>query len=418
MKLRHRGERVIGNIKQEDRKPMLYTAGSPTFTPTDTSTGETPIKQEDTKEHKSLLLQPHDDFGENDYYYRCDICETRMADFKSVLEHRTSIHYIDKRYSKPKVKNIDMEPDVHNPNFYCKSCERSYDDTYAYRQHLRRVHYMVLKPLPIWKAPLNDIVPDPNDPSLHCRACNHTYTRKDYYQKHCRNAHGMTSVKTANQSSTSSSLMDTYCQACDRRLSSIHTYRNHLRTTHKVHSRPKQQKKSDVLPNVDDPNLYCRSCEKKSTNKKAFKDHLMLVHSIFQATPRKKSRLEPNVNDPNNYCCACKKTYSSRGAYRRHLHTVHRILLQSSRKNDDRTDLPNSHDPNNYCNVCRKSFETRSKYRNHCKSVHFMMLCHFSIVHPDAKINTNHPDLYCAQCEHSYARKSDFRKHLRVVHKI
>ncbi|KAL9538932.1 hypothetical protein MBANPS3_010570, partial [Mucor bainieri] len=70
---------------------------------------------------------------------------------------------------------MDEEPDIHNPNFYCKSCESRYKDMYAYRQHLRFVHYMVLKRIPRWKAPRNDIVPDPNDPNLYCRACDHTY---------------------------------------------------------------------------------------------------------------------------------------------------------------------------------------------------------------------------------------------------
>ncbi|KAL9543199.1 hypothetical protein MBANPS3_008230 [Mucor bainieri] len=421
MKLRDRTKRVMPNIKQEDRKSALTIAEATISITTDTTnTVELTIKQEDAKEDEALLKQ-HGEFSEKDYYYRCDICEIKMTDLKSVLEHRHSIH-IDKRYtSNRKIKNIDTEPDIHDHNFYCKSCERRYNNKKIYRSHLKAVHYMVLKPLHNWKARDNNVFPDPDpdDPNLYCRACDHTYARKSSYNRHCQYLHGMKHVKVANQHSTMpSSLMDTYCQVCDRRFARPNSYRRHLFTIHKVDWRLTQQTQSNILPNANDPNFYCCSCSKKMANKESFKHHLMQVHSIFQSAPRKKSRLNPDVNNPNNHCRVCQRTYPSKGRYRLHLRMVHHVALPPLRGNHSRTDLPDPYNPIRYCSVCKKTYESLSAYRVHCKCVHFMSLNHASIVNPDAEININNPDLYCAQCERTYTTKYYFKQHFKVVHKI
>ncbi|KAL9552341.1 hypothetical protein MBANPS3_003802 [Mucor bainieri] len=150
---RGRMKHALCSIKQEDTKHDSAIPGSFTSAATDiSSTVEPTIKQEDAKEDKELLKQ-NGDFGNKGYYYRCDRCELKMVDLKSVLEHRNLIHIIDQRFNNTKIKNINTEPDVHDPNFYCKSCERSYKDRNKYRQHLKCAHYMVLKPIPSWKAP-------------------------------------------------------------------------------------------------------------------------------------------------------------------------------------------------------------------------------------------------------------------------
>ncbi|KAL9536615.1 hypothetical protein MBANPS3_012513 [Mucor bainieri] len=421
MKLRDRTKRILalGNIKQEDRKPALTIAERTTSIPTNTTnTDELTVKQEDTKEDESMFKQ-HGEFSERDYYYRCDMCEMKMTDLKSVLEHRKSTHQIKTSDSRT-IKHMNTEPDIHDANFYCKSCERSYKNRDKYRHHLRHVHYMILKPIPYWKAPRNDMVPDPDDPNSYCRACDHTYRRKSYYKQHCRYVHGMKHVKVTSQSSTtSSSLMDTYCQVCDKRFASLDYYREHLFVIHKVDWRTLQRKrKKDISPNVSDLNFYCRSCEKKLSTKYSYKNHLMLVHSIFQSAPRKKSKLKPGVNDPNNYCRACQKTYPSKGRYREHLRLAHQMTLPLLKGNISRTDLPDPYNSSHYCSVCMKTYATLAAYRYHCRRVHFMTLSHASIVNSDAEININDPDLYCAQCEHTFTDKSGFRRHLRAVHSI
>ncbi|KAL9555006.1 hypothetical protein PS6_003094 [Mucor atramentarius] len=197
MKLRDRKKRVLDHIKQEDDKPDLTLINASSSTVNVSSSWNRGIKQEDTKNDSNLPQQDHG-FGEGkDYYYRCDICKQRMPTVISVLQHRKLIHNLKRRHLS-KIKDINTEPDIHDPNFYCKSCKVDYNDRKGYRQHLKSAHYMVLKPIPSHQIPQSSIVPDPDDPNLYCRACDHTYSSKTIYKQHCRCTHGITSVKIAN----------------------------------------------------------------------------------------------------------------------------------------------------------------------------------------------------------------------------
>ncbi|KAL0144472.1 C2H2-type zinc finger transcription factor [Mucor lusitanicus] len=287
MKLRARKKSFSSKIKQEDHKPNLINAQSSTTEVANTGTFDLTIKQEDSKDHK-VLLEQHGKFGSKDYYYCCDICGQRFPNLKSVLDHRKSNQIIRLSRSTTMAKNLDKEPDLYNPDFYCESCEKGYSNQRAYRSSNTKT----------------DITPDPNDPNFYCRACNVTYKHKKTYKDHCRYAHGLKPAIFANQASSSGSLTDSYCQTCDKRLSTIASYRKHLHDVHKVYIKQIQQKRSDILPNVNDPDFYCRSCKKKMKSKKAFAQHLQLIHCIFKSAPRQ-SKLKPDVDDPNNYCRAC-----------------------------------------------------------------------------------------------------------------
>ncbi|KAL0135510.1 C2H2-type zinc finger transcription factor [Mucor lusitanicus] len=418
MKLRARKKSFLSNIKQEDCKPTLSNAQLSTTEVAKYSTIDLPIKQEDSKDHK-VSLEQHDKFGSKGYYYRCDICNKGLPNLKSVLEHRKSNHISSLYNSTTMAKNLDKEPDLYNPDFYCKSCEKGYSDRHTYRNHLRAVHFMVLKRLQIRMTQKINVTPDPNDPNLHCKACNFTYKCKSYYMKHCRYTHGLNPPEFANQtsSSSSSSLTDSYCQTCDKRLSSIQSYRRHLFLVHKVNIRQIQRKQKDVLPNVNDPNFYCHSCEKKMASKHSFSQHLRWVHSIFKSAPPQ-SKLKPDIDDPNNYCRACQKTYSSKGVYRAHLRLVHQMILPLLRVDVNHKQLPDPYSRDNYCSVCKKKYVQAGYYRQHCKNAHLMVLDHHSIVNPNAEINVNDPDFYCSQCERSLSSEMNFKRHLERVHSI
>ncbi|KAL0141271.1 C2H2-type zinc finger transcription factor [Mucor lusitanicus] len=347
MKLRARKKSFPSNIKQEDCKPThINNAQSSTIKVAKTGTLDLTIKQEDSKDHKVLLKQ-HGKLGSKDYYYGCDFCNQRLPNLKSVLEHRKSNH-VNKLFRCTKVKNLDKEPDLYDPDFYCKSCEKGYRNKKAYRAHLRYVHYMVLQQLPKRATQKTDIAPDPNDPNFYCRACDFTYKTKIYYKSHCRYAHGLNPAESANETSSSGSLKDSYCQTCDKRLSSICSYRKHLFLIHKVAVRKTQRKRNDILPNVNDSNFYCHSCEKKMASKARFKQHLKYVHSIFQSAPPQ-SELKPDVNDPNNYCRACQKTSSSRSNYRAHLRMVHQMIIPLLSGHANHKQLPDPYNPDYYC---------------------------------------------------------------------
>ncbi|KAL0135596.1 C2H2-type zinc finger transcription factor [Mucor lusitanicus] len=348
MQLSSRKKSFPSNIKQEDCKPTtLINAQLPTTEVANTSTFDLTIKQEDSKDHK-VSLEQHGKFGSKSYYYRCDICYQRFPNLKSVLEHRKSNHIGRRLSNHTMVKSLDKEPDLYNPDFYCKSCEKDYSNKNTYRAHLRGVHFMVLKPLRGQTAQKIDATPDPNDPNLHCKACNFTYQRKSYYKDHCRYTHGLNLAEFAKQTSSSSSLTDSYCQICDKRLSSMSYYRQHLFVVHNINIKQIQQKRNDILPNMDDPNFYCHSCEKKMKSKKAFRRHLRLVHFIFRSAPSQ-SELKPDVDDPNNYCRACEKNYASRGKYRVHLRLVHQMIIPLLEGSGSHMKLPDPYNRDYYC---------------------------------------------------------------------
>ncbi|KAL0138376.1 C2H2-type zinc finger transcription factor [Mucor lusitanicus] len=375
MKLRARKKSFPNNIKQEDCKPTaLINAQSSSIKVASTSSFDPAIKLEDSKDHKVLLKQQSKSVSK-DYYYCCDVCKQRLPNLKSVLEHRKSNHISKPYKSTTIVKNLDKEPDVHNPDFYCSSCEKGYRHQHAYRYHLRCVHYMVLKRLHHRITPTIDIAPDPNDPNLHCRACNFTYKNIKSYKRHCRYAHGLKLAEFDNQTSSSGSLVESYCQTCDKRSSTMQNYRRHLLAIHK----------------------------KKMKSKYAFTQHLQLVHSIFKSAPPQ-TKEKPDIDDSNNYCRACQKNFLSIYNYRSHLRKVHQMMLPFLRVKVDHKQLPDPYNRDYYC--------------SHCRQVHFMTLDHHSIVNPKAKINVNGPDLYCSQCERSFTTNLCFKRHLGRVHSI
>ncbi|EPB91950.1 hypothetical protein HMPREF1544_01244 [Mucor circinelloides 1006PhL] len=389
MKLRDRQKRVSNDIKQEDKKAVINLINTPSSALNESDAYSFNIKQEDTKNDSSLLQQDERLDEGKDYFYRCDICKTRMPNLKSVLQHRKSTHNV-RPSSHRIIKDINTEPDMHDPNFYCRSCKVIYKDRNKYRYHLRNVHFMVLKTILKSKSPRSTIVPDPDDPSLHCRACDSTYSHRSFYRQHCRYKHGMASVKISIARSKPDGIADTYCKICDVRLGSKQSYKIHLLTIHKVDWRLNQQK-SKNMPDVNDPNFYCCACEKKLSCKGSFKLHLIAVHAMYLSAP-KKIDLELDTDDPNNNCRVCEKNYSSKDTYRKHLRLVHHMDLPRLRGKAYLGSLPDPNDPHHYC--------------------------HQSISNPNAIININHPDLYCAQCEHSYSTKSSFKRHLIRVHNL
>ncbi|KAF1805909.1 hypothetical protein FB192DRAFT_1365123 [Mucor lusitanicus] len=400
MKLKDGCKRAPDSIKLEDAKIACDL---------DELLSSTENPDSDTDSHALCSGE----FGSKDYYYRCDICHEKLPNLKSVLEHRDADH-VNERRKDTIVKNLDIQPDVHSPDFYCESCEKYYLSKDTYRCHLRGVHFMVLKPLYNRKARTIDNTPNPNDPNFYCRACKLTCAGKGAFRRHCKYAHGLNPAKYKSPISFSSGTAKSHCQICDKHLSNVTACRRHYFLIHKMDIRQAQQEQKNIMPNVNLTDLYCYSCEKKLANETTFERHLQLIHSIFKSAPPE-NELKPDIDDPNNYCRACQKTFCSRGSYRTHLRVVHQMTLSSLKSNEQ---LPDPYNRDYYCSVCKKKYPVVTLYRRHCKEVHFMTLKHPSIVNPNAEINVNDPKLHCAQCERSFCNKVMFKRHLIQIHGI
>lgn len=121
-------------------------------------------------------------------YYSCRICKERKPDFISLLNHRRSVHNINIIYKT--IKHVNLEPDVYDPNRYCRACEKTFGLRKNYLQHLRGIHDMVL---PLLKGrPKASIIPDPYDVSHNCCSCNKAYGSQQNYRRHLKSVHKMT----------------------------------------------------------------------------------------------------------------------------------------------------------------------------------------------------------------------------------
>ncbi|KAL9557104.1 hypothetical protein MBANPS3_001561 [Mucor bainieri] len=128
--------------KEEDDSKDAFNTLNSSSDERDTTSGvsttrvKAEIKQEDMAKaalHSSL---EHIASG---YSYLCKRCDITFNSLKTVLNHRQSVH---NKHSK--IKHINVEPDINDPNDYCKSCESSYPKKHLYRIHLRETHHMIL----------------------------------------------------------------------------------------------------------------------------------------------------------------------------------------------------------------------------------------------------------------------------------
>ncbi|GAN01970.1 hypothetical protein MAM1_0014d01407 [Mucor ambiguus] len=283
MKLRDRKEHVLHNAKQEDLKLAFDITDSTTSGVNDPNSFDLALKQEDIKED-DMLLHQDDEFDKGNYSYRCTVCKMKMESFQSVLEHRSFIHDI-KLVKNRKIKNMDTEPDVYSLNSYCKPCEKGYKNAPVYRRHLKKAHYMILKPIYKWKPPRDDTVPDLHDP-------------------------------------------DFYCRSCERKLANKNTFKCHLAVVHALS--PSPPKKSEIKPDADDPDNHCRACQKTYRSQGRYGIHLRLMHQMTLPSLRVRDIQKDCLPDPNNarnYCTVCKKFYKTRTLYRAHCRSTHFMVF-------------------------------------------------------------------------------------------
>ncbi|KAK4518409.1 Translation machinery-associated protein 46 [Mucor velutinosus] len=385
------------------------------------SNGETNVKQEELAKSEVVLQD--------------NTVESRRSDINS---------------REQSVELGQVEPDIDDPNFYCRSCNYTLSNKSGYRSHLKKYHKMNLKPLvpirnpailPDWddpyqyckscnytyasrntykahckyfhkmKAPTRSAgIPDIRDPNSYCKVCNHTYKSKSSYITHCVIVHKIRRGQRFANPEATPDVQDpnNYCIRCDRTFCSRYAFRNHLFRIHQL----KLSLPNEIAPDIDDPNNHCRSCDKTFDSRYSFRIHLASIHFIGKL-PYEKSNAYPDVDDPNNYCRVCQRSYVSRAHYRTHLKGVHQMILRPQKNLNN---LPDPDDPNLYCRVCDKTKETLVSYREHCMQIHRMVLRHHSISNPNATIDITSRDNYCAQCEYRYSSKYAFVCHLQTVH--
>lgn len=310
------------------------------------------------------------DWSKQDYIYQCRICKEKESKFILLVEHSELVHNI--KYKGRAIKNIGLEPDIHDLNFYCQACETTYQSSNLFRSHLRMVHKMLLNSMHR-ESVLIGTNSDPDDPSLHCISCNYTF-------------------------------------------SSRNGYRDHLGHKHKVKQMPINRKdfkikNPDVLPEWDSTENYCRSCEYTYNSKTLYHRHCKDMHLMKPSIER------PDWNDPNFYCKICKSTHSSQGTYRKHCRYYHPKYPNPTIINPDV--LPDESDPNNYCKLCEKKYTGRCSYRRHLRFTHKMLGSpNFYKKPKDISPDINDRNNYCCSCDKTLSSKNAYKMHLLFIHSI
>ncbi|GAN01961.1 hypothetical protein MAM1_0014c01398 [Mucor ambiguus] len=411
------------------------------------------IKVETAEDYKKLS---HVEFINEEHYHYCNLCNSKMPNLKSVLDHFEVAHNMD-QFRCSSFKHVEMEPDVHDPNHYCKTCEKTFSSYPKYRQHLIFTHHIVFKPMQqaphssnvidistdqLLRCPLckvshqnkraydqhltqyhnvnllrlsmtsnMNVLPDWNDPNLYCPSCITTFNTEQAFKFHCRNIHYMKSPgKFPNKGLPDINDPNHYCKVCNITFMSRKMYANHCRYPHGMKLR-KLFAFPDLTPEMSSPDHYCQTCDKFYSSKQSYQKHLVHVHHMSLQSSN--ASIEPDVNDPNFYCRPCDKTMRSQYRFKKHLSLIHSVG-QPGRKAAIRKTKPDPDDPNHYCRVCKKTYASKSSYRFHVRSQHG--------VKPRPKKDHSllpdplDPNFYCRVCKHSFKALLGYRRHCQHVH--
>lgn len=290
------------------------------------------------------------------------------------------------------VKHFELLPDLHDPDNYCRACEKSYKSIVTYHYHLKSVHLIPKVFLNIRSVP----DADPTHPKFRCNSCSETFMEQSKYHDHLKSTHD-TSVKAAIKNPDILPVwndVNNYCRSCDHSFTKKSHYHRHCLFVHQV-----------SLPDPDDPNFHCKICDETHKDMIFYRNHCRKEHGMkdlaeitnigcrhcssifemektyiqhverFEKKLQKealagKEKINPDFYDPNFHCSSCDRNYKSRKGYRSHLRTVHSLVLHSKPSRNLTKLKPNVSDPNFYCCTCQREYQTKAKYTQHLRSVH------------------------------------------------
>ncbi|EPB90611.1 hypothetical protein HMPREF1544_02521 [Mucor circinelloides 1006PhL] len=396
-----------------------------------------------------------------EYFYQCHFCTELKTTLLELLDHQSQVHKYT--YRSRTYQNLELEPDIEDPNFYCKVCETTYPSITLFKKHLRMIHFIINKtarapptitPLGAIRTEKAFVVPDRDDPNNYCRACKKHYINQSRYHAHLAKFHDM--PKFSRKEDVLPDIFDPnfYCRSCERSLSTKFAFRHHCLRLHNM-TIPNEKD----LPNVHDPAFHCKPCDntfenkdtywqhcreahlithfeeevpkpfcdicnRKYANEYRFKRHKRLVHGdIFPSTtirtPKLKNNLPPDINDPNSYCRSCDKKLSCKAVYQVHLAVYHDIYLPRKRSGAATGEGNSSKVIKKFhCVSCDKWFPTTPKYREHLELQHHVegaateSKAHLPAYLPDPE----DPNFYCRTCGKTKPTLENFRKHLKNIH--
>ncbi|KAL9537042.1 hypothetical protein MBANPS3_012137 [Mucor bainieri] len=266
---------------------------------------------------------------QDDQSHHCELCDKSFKTLRSYRSHMNTRHSNGStdnprsitdntpNANRPKksasVAN-PLLPDINDPNFYCRVCDKTLRTKYSYYSHLL-VEHSDFSPDQSSQHQQKATIPkkrqavlDVDDPNNHCAFCNRTFESQDTFHQHLRSKHyikqrlntssaipstATTTTTTTNiattsptsQAALSSSKGKHLCTICQQRQATLGHHRQHLRLAHKVKLPPvskevTQFRYPDEFIDVNSPDLYCAQCDHYFTTKMFFKKHVEGVHEM------------------------------------------------------------------------------------------------------------------------------------------
>ncbi|KAL9548343.1 hypothetical protein MBANPS3_005720 [Mucor bainieri] len=322
-----------------------------------------------------------EEVGESEHY--CCGCNQYMSDEKTLTKH------IEKAHRRTKIKHLNLKPDVQDPNFYCKACERGYTKQSSFRLHLRQLHKMSDTPS-----------------EYYCSACNATIKEHSAYSIHITRSHPNHKIKRIHVRPDIND-PNYYCKSCEKPYFKKMKYRHHLQVVHKIFIQ-------DIIVRIpaistNEPEYYCSGCNTVVHDYSTFVAHIRSQHPTSRI---KNIHIKPDIHDPDDYCSACEKFSVTRKLYLKHLKLVHKILVDSTHTDPQHVNSMHStvSDHDNTPLQSTNPTEVAALYTSTAATSAQQALG------DTATVDLRKAKNYCHYCEKQYESQGDFRTHLRELH--
>lgn len=207
-------------------------------------------------------------------------------------------------------------PDLLDPNYYCRCCDKTFSKKDIYRKHCRVAHTLPL--------------PDRNDSNFFCYVCNLKSPDLFTYQKHMSKIHLMKGFPA---------MFDIQCYHCDNTYADAKRYNAHLAKVAKKLERIQLVEKRPPLT-WDEPSFHCSKCLKTFDDDQKYKAHLRSYHGM-----------------------TAKKYHEN----------IQNILMEGSHSNEV-LDKKDAHQEHFFCFACRKDFFNKHEFHQHIKEAHKLNL--------------------------------------------
>lgn len=444
------------------------------------SVSSSAIVVEEEEEKKKAL-----DELENDLY--CSICFTPQKTehfLKHIKEHKENdsmpgwerftlpvllpLCYVVERKGylhgqSSSIKHPELTPDINDPNYFCKTCDRIYYDRGAYNVHLVRVHNIsrvgnlsrIVPPFPF-----PTLFPDPDNEDRYCAPCGKTFTtfasfkthikgvhyvgiqqsfdceicalpfgKSEYLKRHMLNKHniGRITYVDRKEDCNDEKLGDLDCPSCPEKFLSINSYLKHV-DVHYADKSTSPKRVEYAIPNPADSVMFCHACQVYYSERYNFRQHLSKKHNIqspgyrtansynyirknsskparqkspaIAATKKRKASDSPDTD----YHASISSGLATRQQPKRA--TLYRVVHS--------TIMPDPMDELHYCGACEVKFPSRGKFNIHLQSQHKYWEEELQLLL--SSFEENDPIYSCPLCHTEVGDRSDFNIHLKTEH--